>query len=64
MNSVKYFGAVVSYPTSIADADRYSFKYDESLFVLESFAIDLLWANGSLAVFARVSVRFLLSGIC
>ena len=61
MDFVNYFSAVVPHSTTIADAHRYSLEYDESFFVLEGFAIDLLWTNSAFAVFACMPVQLLLS---
>ena len=64
VNCMKNLCAVVTRPTVIANADGYPLEDYETLFVLKSLAVDLLWSNGSVAVFARVAVRSLISGIC
>ena len=64
VNCVKYLSAVIPQPTNITDADRNAFKDDESLLVLKSLPVNFLGANGSLAVFAEITIPSFLSGIC
>ena len=64
VNCMEYLCAVITRSTIIANADRYALEDYEALLVLKGLSIDLLWSNGSVAVFARVAVRRLVSGIC
>jgi len=64
VDGVKDLGAVIAQSTNVADADGYSFEYDETLFILESLAVDFFRANGSLTMFALVTIVSFLSGIC
>lgn len=64
VDGVKDVSTVVSHSTRIANTNRDSFEYDEALLMLESLAVDFLWANRSVAVLTQVAVSILLSGIC
>lgn len=64
MDGVKDLGAVISDAARITDADCNSFEYDESLLILESFAVDFFRPNGAFTVLAQVTVASFLSGIC
>jgi len=63
VDGVKYLGAVVAKSTRITNANGYSFKDNEALFMLESRAVDFFRANGAFAVIAHVTVKSFLSGI-
>ena len=49
---VKDVGAVIPRSASVANTDHNIFKDYESLLMLESFALHLLWAHGAFAVMA------------
>ncbi len=50
VDGVKYLGAVVTHSASVADAYSDSLKYDETLFVLERFAVDFPGTNRPVTV--------------
>jgi len=64
VNCVKYLGAVITRSTIVANADCDALEDYETLLVLKSLSVDLLWSNGSVGVFARVAVSSPVSGIC
>ncbi|HEY5074916.1 MAG TPA: hypothetical protein VII34_09480 [Pyrinomonadaceae bacterium] len=57
IHGVKDVGAVISRSASVANTDHNIFKDYESLLMLESFALHLLWAHGAFAVFAVMAVH-------
>lgn len=64
VDCMEYLSAVITRSTIIANADRYTLEDYESLLVLKSLSVDFLGSNGPIAVFTRVAVKSLVSGIC
>jgi hypothetical protein len=64
MNLVNSFCAVVPHSTTIAHTHGYTLEYDKALFMLKRLAVECFWTNGAVAMFARIPVQVLLSGLC
>ena len=63
VDCVKYFGAVVTHATLVANANGHAFEYDESFLVLKGFLIDLLGPDRPFAMFTHLPVEILFSGL-
>jgi len=63
MDRVENLGTVVSNTAGITDPYYNAFENDKALLVLEGLTSNFLRANGTLAVFAPITVRILFSAL-
>jgi len=63
VDGVKYLCTVVAKSTGITNTHRYSFKDDKSLLMLKSLTVDFFGSNGTLTMFAWITIATVLSCI-
>jgi len=63
VDGVQDLGAVVTKSTRITDANRNSFEDDKPFLMFEGLTVDFFSANGTLTMFAQITVAIVLSGI-
>jgi hypothetical protein len=64
VHGVKNFSTVIPQATFITDANYDSFENDEALLVLERLSRNVLRPDSAVAVFTRIPVSSVFSGIC
>ena len=64
VHGVKNFSTVIPQATFITDANYDTFKNDEAFLVLECLSRNFLRPYSAVAVFTRITVSSVFSGIC
>ncbi len=63
VHGVKDVGAVIARAACVADTDDYIFKHDESFLMLKGLALDLLRTDGSVTIFAPITIDGVVVGL-